>query len=64
MEFCPVAHLTTLFLNWKFVVEAARAGELGQELVDTFDQEARRVANGTFYGAILFMGLIAGKIGE
>jgi hypothetical protein len=44
---------------------AARAGELGQELVDAFDQEARRrVANGTFYGVILFMSLTAGKIGE
>jgi len=44
---------------------AARAGELGQELVDAFDQEARRwVANGTFYGVNLFMSLTAGKIGE
>ena len=44
---------------------SARAGEIGQELVDTFDQEARRrVVNGTFYGAILFLSLTACKIGE
>ena len=41
---------------------AARAGEIGQELVDGFAQEAqRRVANGTFYGAILFLSLAARK---
>jgi hypothetical protein len=39
---------------------ASRAGEIGQGLVDGFDQEARRrVANGTFYGAMLFLSLIA-----
>lgn len=44
---------------------SARAGEIGQALVDAFDQEARRrVANGTFYGAILFLSLAARKIGE
>jgi arsenite methyltransferase len=41
---------------------AARAGEIGQALVDGFDQEARRrVANGTFYGALLFLSLTARK---
>jgi arsenite methyltransferase len=41
---------------------AARAGEIGWELVDGFDREARRrVANGTFYGAILFLSLAARK---
>jgi arsenite methyltransferase len=41
---------------------AARAGEIGQALVDGFDREARRrVANGTFYGAILFLSLVARK---
>jgi ubiquinone/menaquinone biosynthesis C-methylase UbiE len=41
---------------------AARAGEIGQGLVDGFAQEARRrVANGTFYGAILFLSLAARK---
>ena len=44
---------------------AAQAGEIGQELVDSFDREARRrVANGTFYGAILFLSLTARKDGE
>ena len=44
---------------------AARAGEIGQGLVDGFAQEARRrVANGTFYGAILFLSLAARKDGE
>jgi hypothetical protein len=44
---------------------AARAGEIGQGLVDAFAQEARRrVANGTFYGAILFLSLAARKDGE
>lgn len=41
---------------------AVRAGEVGQEMVDGFDREARRrVANGTFYGAILFLSLTARK---
>jgi ubiquinone/menaquinone biosynthesis C-methylase UbiE len=44
---------------------AARADEIGQGLVDGFAQEARRrVANGTFYGAILFLSLAARKDGE
>jgi arsenite methyltransferase len=44
---------------------AARAGDIGQGLVDSFDGEARRrVANGTFYGAILFLSLTARKDGE
>jgi len=44
---------------------ASQAGEIGQELVDGFDQEARRrVANGTFYGAILFLSLTARKDGD
>jgi ubiquinone/menaquinone biosynthesis C-methylase UbiE len=44
---------------------AAQADEIGQSLVDGFDREARRrVANGTFYGAILFLSLSARKNGE
>ena len=44
---------------------AAQAGEIGQELVDSFDREARRrVANGSFYGAMLFLSLTARKVGE
>jgi arsenite methyltransferase len=44
---------------------ASRAGQIGQGLVDGFDQEARRrVANGTFYGAMLFLSLITRKGGE
>jgi arsenite methyltransferase len=44
---------------------AVRAGEVGGEVVDGFDREARRrVANGTFYGAILFLSLTARKDGE
>ena len=41
---------------------ARQAGEIGQGLVDGFDREARRrVADGTFYGAILFLSLAARK---
>jgi SAM-dependent methyltransferase len=41
---------------------AGRAGEIGRGLVDGFDQEARRrVANGTFYGAMLFLSLVSRK---
>jgi trans-aconitate methyltransferase len=41
---------------------AARAGEIGQELADGVEREARRrVANNTFYGAILFLSLVARK---
>ena len=44
---------------------AVRAGEVGQEVIDGFDREARRrVANGTFYGAILFLSLTARKDGD
>ena len=43
---------------------ALQAGEISQELVDSFDREARRrVANGTFYGAMLFLSLTAHKDG-
>jgi ubiquinone/menaquinone biosynthesis C-methylase UbiE len=43
---------------------ASRIGEIGQMLVDGFEREAqRRVANGTFYGAMLFLSLTARKIG-
>jgi len=39
---------------------AVRAGEIGPGLVDGFAQEARRrVANGSFYDAILFLCLAA-----
>jgi arsenite methyltransferase len=42
---------------------AARAGEIGQGLVESLDREARRrVVDGTFYGAILFLSLIARKV--
>jgi arsenite methyltransferase len=41
---------------------AGRAGEIGPGLVDALDAEARRrVANGTFYGALLFLSLAACK---
>ena len=44
---------------------AAQASEIGQELVDSFDREAlRRVANGSFYGAMLFLSLTARKDGD
>jgi ubiquinone/menaquinone biosynthesis C-methylase UbiE len=44
---------------------AVRGGEIGQELAEGFDREARRrVANGTFYGAILFLSLTACKEGD
>jgi arsenite methyltransferase len=43
---------------------AGRAGEIGPCLVDGLDGEARRrVANGTFYGALLFLSLAARKDG-
>ena len=39
---------------------AVQAGEIGEKLVDSFDREARRrVANGKFYGAMLFLSLTA-----
>lgn len=44
---------------------AGRAGEIGQALVDGYDREAqRRVANGTFYGSMLFLSLTARKIDD
>jgi arsenite methyltransferase len=43
---------------------AVKAGEISQELLDGFDREARRrVANGSFYGAMLFLSLAARKDG-
>jgi arsenite methyltransferase len=46
------------------VTAAGRAGEVGQILVEGFEREAqRRVANGTFYGAMLFLSLTARKPG-
>jgi arsenite methyltransferase len=43
---------------------AVQAGEISQEVVDSFDREARRrVAHGTFYGAMLFLSLTARKDG-
>src|SRR3982074_2605454 len=56
---CPNYLLT---LRSRGTKAAVQAGEIGQELVDSFDQEARRrVANATFYGAILFLSLTARK---
>jgi arsenite methyltransferase len=44
---------------------AVQAGEIGQGMADGFTEEARRrVANGTFYGAILFLSLAARKDGQ
>jgi arsenite methyltransferase len=44
---------------------AAKAGEIGHELVESFEREARRrVADGSFYGAMLFLSLSARKNGE
>src|SRR5262249_35581897 len=41
---------------------AVKAGEISQELVEGFDREARRrVAIGSFYGAMLFLSLTARK---
>lgn len=41
---------------------AVGAGEMGPEIADGFNREAAaRVANGTFYGAILFVSMIAYK---
>jgi hypothetical protein len=41
---------------------ACRAGEIGLMLVDGFEREAeRRIASGTFYGAMLFLSLTARK---
>ena len=52
-----------LWLVWAYPPRFRR--DVGQGLVDGFAQEARRrVANGTFYGAILFLSLAARKDGE
>lgn len=41
---------------------AGRAGEVGQAMVESFDVEARRrVENGTFFGSLTFLSVIAGK---
>jgi hypothetical protein len=54
------AYLLSLLLRGTSA--AAQTGEIGQELVDSFDREARRrVANGSFYGAMLFLSLTAAK---
>jgi arsenite methyltransferase len=46
------------------VTAAGRAGEVGPRLVEGFEREAhRRVADGTFYGAMLFLSLTARKPG-
>jgi arsenite methyltransferase len=53
--------LTLLARGAKAAIEA---GEIGQEMVESFDRESRRrVANGTFYGAMLFLSLTARKDG-
>jgi ubiquinone/menaquinone biosynthesis C-methylase UbiE len=57
------AYLLTLLARGTHA--AAAAGEIGQELVESFATEARRrVANGSFYGAMLFLSLSARKDGE
>jgi arsenite methyltransferase len=57
------AYLLTLLARGTHA--AADAGEIGQELVESFASEARRrVANGSFYGAMLFLSLTARKNGE
>jgi arsenite methyltransferase len=54
-----------LTLLMRGTTAAARAGEIGQTLVEGFEREARRrVADGTFYGAILFLSLAAHKHGQ
>ena len=59
---CPVFLMTLLSRGTS---AAARAGEIGPGLVNGFAEEARRrVANGSFYGAILFLCLAARKEGE
>jgi ubiquinone/menaquinone biosynthesis C-methylase UbiE len=55
-------YLLTLLSRGSYA--AVQAGEISQEMVDGFDREARRrVANGTFYGAMLFLSLNARKDG-
>jgi ubiquinone/menaquinone biosynthesis C-methylase UbiE len=56
-------YLLTLLSRGSYA--AVQAGEISQEVVDSFDREARRrVANGTFYGAMLFLSLTACKGGD
>ena len=44
------------------ITAACRAGEIGPMLVEGFEREAeRRIASGTFYGAMLFLSLTARK---
>jgi ubiquinone/menaquinone biosynthesis C-methylase UbiE len=51
-----------LSLIARSVVTAVKVGEFGEPLADGFVSEAeRRVGNGSFYGAIMFMSLIAEK---
>jgi arsenite methyltransferase len=53
--------LTLLARGAKAAIEV---GEIGQEMVESFDRESRRrVANGTFYGAMLFLSLTGRKDG-
>ena len=53
-------YLLTLLSRGSYA--AVQAGEISQEVVHSFDREARRrVANGTFYGAMLLLSLTARK---
>lgn len=53
-------YLLTLLSRGSYA--AVQAGEISQEVVHSFDREARRrVANGTFYGAMLFLSFTARK---
>lgn len=53
-------YLLTLLSRGSYA--AVQAGEISQEVFYSFDREARRrVANGTFYGAMLFLSLTARK---
>jgi len=57
------AYLLTLLARGTHA--SAEAGEMEQDLVESFARLAhRRVANGSFYGAILFLSLTARKDGE
>jgi len=63
MQTTNPAYLLTLLARGTHA--AAEAGEIGQELVESFVREARRrVANGSFYGAMLFLSLTASKDSE
>jgi arsenite methyltransferase len=57
------AYLLTLLARGTHA--AAEAGEIGKELVESFEREARRrVANASFYGAMLFLSLSGCKDGK